>query len=110
MAVTVFIKNYGMSEMFLVSCDPPCHAGRFLPERDAKRIFGSAGKLASSNKLKVSQFLLIPPESASISPNQVIDVQTGRKLGPGQVGEICVHNPFMMKEYLNRPNVSCTRY
>ena len=64
MAVTVFIKNYGMSEMFLVSCDPPCHAGQFLPERDAKRIFGSAGKLASSNKLKVSQFLLIPPESA----------------------------------------------
>jgi hypothetical protein len=58
------MKSYGMSEMFLVSCDPPCHAGQFLPERGAKRLFGSAGKLASSNKLRVSQFLLISPESA----------------------------------------------
>ena len=26
-------------------------------------------------------------------------------MGPEQVGEICFHTPFMMKEYLNNPKV-----
>ncbi|EFX71605.1 hypothetical protein DAPPUDRAFT_59924, partial [Daphnia pulex] len=33
----------------------------------------------------------------------VIDCDTGEKLGPNQVGEICLQSPFMLKEYLNRP-------
>lgn len=37
---------------------------------------------------------------------QVIDPETGRKLGPGEIGELCVLTHFMMKEYLNRPDVS----
>jgi len=35
---------------------------------------------------------------------QVIDPETGRKLGPGEIGELCVLTHFMMKEYLNRPD------
>ena len=37
---------------------------------------------------------------------QVIDNETGEKLGPNQVGEICVKSPFMLTEYLNKPEVS----
>lgn len=36
---------------------------------------------------------------------KVIDRDTGEKLGPNQVGEICVKSPFMLTEYLNRPEV-----
>ena len=34
---------------------------------------------------------------------KVIDEETGEKLGPGQVGHVCVYSPYMMREYLNRP-------
>ncbi len=37
---------------------------------------------------------------------QVIDNDTGVKLGANQVGEICVKSPFMLTEYLNNPEVS----
>ena len=37
---------------------------------------------------------------------QVIDNETGEKLGPNEVGEICVKSPFMLTEYLNKPEVS----
>jgi acyl-CoA synthetase (AMP-forming)/AMP-acid ligase II len=36
---------------------------------------------------------------------QVIDNDTGVKLGANQVGEICVKSPFMLTEYLNIPEV-----
>ena len=36
---------------------------------------------------------------------QVVNGETGDKLGPNQVGEICVHTPFPLREYLNRPMV-----
>jgi acyl-CoA synthetase (AMP-forming)/AMP-acid ligase II len=36
---------------------------------------------------------------------QVIDSDTGEKLGPNQVGEICVKSPSMLTEYLNKPKV-----
>lgn len=36
---------------------------------------------------------------------QVVDVETGEKFGPNQVGEICLQTPFMLKEYLNNPQV-----
>jgi hypothetical protein len=35
----------------------------------------------------------------------VIDPESGEKLGPGQVGEICVQTAWMTKGYLNRPDV-----
>lgn len=37
---------------------------------------------------------------------QVIDVDSGEKLPAGQVGEICIRTPYLMKEYLNRPKVN----
>jgi len=32
-----------------------------------------------------------------------VDVETGEKLGPGLIGEICLQTPFMLKEYFKQP-------
>ena len=40
----------------------------------------------------------------SISP-KVIDENTGEKLGPNEIGEICVKSPYTMREYLANPQV-----
>lgn len=37
--------------------------------------------------------------------NKIVDVITGEKLGPHEIGEICVKSPYTMKEYLNNPQV-----
>ena len=39
-------------------------------------------------------------------PNQVIDINTGDPLGPGEHGEICVRGPQIVEGYLNRPNAT----
>lgn len=36
---------------------------------------------------------------------KIINRDTGANLGPGQVGEICIKSPFVMKGYLNQPKV-----
>ncbi len=77
-------------------------------------VFGSVGFINSMCKLKVIIFFFIS-KSNVISKLyifvgcskmiQVIENDTGVKLGPNQVGEICVKSPFMLTEYLNRPEV-----
>merc|ERR1712137_529652 len=53
-----------------------------------KHVFGSAGTLFPNCKLKV------------------IDELTGEKLGPGEIGHICMYTPSIMKEYLNNPKAT----
>jgi acyl-CoA synthetase (AMP-forming)/AMP-acid ligase II len=53
----------------------------------ARHIVGSVGRLASGCRLRI------------------IDPDTGNILGPGDVGEICVQTPNMLKEYFKRPEV-----
>jgi len=37
---------------------------------------------------------------------KVIDVHTGEKLGPNQIGEICAKSPYLLKEYRNNPKAT----
>jgi hypothetical protein len=55
-------------------------------------------------------FVYFKKLSEQTSLFQVIDPVTGEKLGPGQVGEICVQTIFMTKGYLNRPDVIIYQY
>jgi len=46
----------------------------------------------------------IPGDSGQLSPNmemKIIDLQTGKSLGPNQDGEVCLRGPLMFKGYLN---------
>ncbi|XP_046459255.1 4-coumarate--CoA ligase-like isoform X1 [Daphnia pulex] len=90
----LFLNNvYGMSETGLICQNrPPNPADYAGLDRDqviaksiANHVFGSVGFINPMCKLKV------------------IDNDTGVKLGANQVGEICVKSPFMLTEYLNRP-------
>lgn len=36
---------------------------------------------------------------------QVVDVNSGEKLGPNQIGEICAYPPTTFKGYFNNPQV-----
>ena len=37
---------------------------------------------------------------------QVVDIQTGRELGVGEDGEICMKGPQVMMKYHNRPDAT----
>ena len=37
---------------------------------------------------------------------QILNFDTGLKCGPNELGEICIRTPYMMKEYLNRPEAT----
>nr|CAH0112561.1 unnamed protein product [Daphnia galeata] len=93
----IFMNNvYGMSETGLICQNRrPNPADYFGMDREQvvaksieRHVFGSVGFINPMCKLKV------------------IDNETGEKLGPNQVGEICVKSPFMLTEYLNKPEVS----
>ncbi|XP_059350203.1 uncharacterized protein LOC130686001 isoform X2 [Daphnia carinata] len=77
---------YAMSEVGLVCRQrPPTMAALDKSIAIKRHIFGSAGTVHMFCKLKV------------------INPDTGDKLGPNQVGEICVQTPFMLTGYLNKP-------
>ncbi|XP_046656300.1 4-coumarate--CoA ligase 1-like [Daphnia pulicaria] len=84
----LFLNNaYGMTEVGL-TCQHPSPTDWAQLDKSqaiARHIFRSVGIVGPFCKLKV------------------IDCDTGEKLGPNQVGEICLQSPFMLKEYLNRP-------
>ncbi|XP_045026150.1 4-coumarate--CoA ligase 3 isoform X2 [Daphnia magna] len=80
---------YGMSEVGLVCRQRlPTMAemvGLDKSKAITRHVFGSVGTVHMFCKLKV------------------INPDTGDKLGPNQVGEICVQTPFMLTGYLNKP-------
>jgi acyl-CoA synthetase (AMP-forming)/AMP-acid ligase II len=39
--------------------------------------------------------------------SKLVDITTGKELGPHDEGEICVRGPQVMKGYLNRPDATC---
>ena len=85
------IINYGMSEIFSLTSTakaPSEMAGLTREQIVARHVIGSSGRVLPGNRLKI------------------VDVETGEKLGPGQVGEICGKTQTIMKEYLNRPEAS----
>jgi acyl-CoA synthetase (AMP-forming)/AMP-acid ligase II len=58
-----------------------------------------------------------PPEPERIKPGtvgppipntecKIVDLLTGRELGPGDLGEVCMRGPQIMKGYLNRPEAT----
>jgi len=78
--------GYGMSEIFIVSnTSSASKPSTSKAETIANLVVGSVGRLVPNTKLKI------------------IEPETGRKLGPNQVGEICAITSYMMKGYLNQP-------
>ncbi|XP_057377827.1 uncharacterized protein LOC130699600 [Daphnia carinata] len=77
---------YAMSEVGVVCRQRlPTMAALDKSIATKRHVFGSAGTVHMFCKLKV------------------INPDTGDKLGPNQVGEICVQTPFMLTGYLNKP-------
>jgi len=86
-----FVIHYGMSEvgMLCSNYNRPIDEMMKLTRAETieKHVFGSAGKLLANCKLKV------------------ID-ESGRKLGPGEIGQVCMQTPSIMKEYLRNPKAT----
>ena len=79
-----------MSEVFAIANNSPKMSELATLNHQtakARHIVGSVGRLTSGNRLRI------------------IDPDTGNILGPGQVGEICVQTPYMLKEYFKNPEV-----
>jgi len=87
-----FVIHYGMSEVGILcsGSHTPIDETVSITKDEAikKHLFGCAGKLYPNCKLKV------------------IDELTGEKLGPGEIGHICMHTPSIMKEYFNNPKAT----
>ncbi len=109
-----------MSEIFIVSnTSSASKPSTSKAETIANLVVGSVGRLVPNTKLKVGPaiqrsssigfgFFLLDftfHRSDPVSTWQIIEPETGRKLGPNQVGEICAITSYMMKGYLNQPQV-----
>jgi len=82
---------YGMSETSLIASNTKKPAELFKLSREQiiqSHIIGSVGNVMPYVKVKI------------------VDEHTGVKLGPNGIGEICVHSPFTMKEYMNNPKAT----
>ena len=78
--------TYGLTEMFgLTSTFDGVQLNLTRQQIVERHIVGSSGRLLPGCRLKI------------------LDPETGEKLGPGQIGEICGKTPTLMKEYLNKP-------
>ncbi len=73
-------QGYGMTET-----SPVTHSS---PADPAKVKFGSVGVPAPNTECKI------------------VDLETGKSLGPNKEGELCVRGPQIMKGYLNRPEAT----
>jgi acyl-CoA synthetase (AMP-forming)/AMP-acid ligase II len=73
-------QGYGMTET-----SPVTHSS---PAPPATVKFGSVGVAAPNTEC------------------QIIDLETGAQLGPGERGEVCVRGPQIMKGYLNNPEAT----
>ena len=73
-------QGYGMTETSPVTHSSP-------PERENVK-YGSVGVPAPSTECKI------------------VNLETGKELGPNEEGEVCVRGPQVMKGYLNRPEAT----
>ena len=73
-------QGYGMTETSPVTHSSPA------PPQETK--FGSVGVAAPNTECKI------------------IDLESGKPLGPGERGEVCVRGPQIMKGYLNQPHAT----
>jgi len=79
---------YGLTETNVISINAPAPSElRGLTKQAAieRHRIGCVGRLQPYCKIKI------------------IDRETGEKLGPGEVGELCARTPFMTKGFLNNP-------
>ncbi len=77
-----FVNNYGSTEGGPITT--------FLPPEDALRKIGSVGRESYSVQLR-------------------IDDESGRPLGPGEIGELVVRSPFVCAGYWGRPAESAAQ-
>ena len=85
------VLAYGMSETHTLATNlpTPTELAELVGNGGKPRpVVGSSGRVPPGARLKI------------------IDAETGEKLGPGQVGEICGKTPTIIKGYFNRPEAS----
>ena len=84
--LNTLVVYYGMTEIYLLTSTFDGLQLNLTRQQIVERhIVGSSGRLLPGCRLKI------------------IDPETGEKLGPGQIGEICGKTPTLMKDTLNNP-------
>ena len=64
-----------------------------------------ASPLTNANPLDRTKPLTVGP-AVSDTLEKVVDIETGAELGPGEVGELLVYGPQVMKGYWGRPDAT----